>query len=111
MTPPRSAHRAARLRTLTGIESLTPGCLTYDGVEYQCAVSLEGEGYEMSDLGQKLSQRLRACIRKTRLPAVPVRGKMVHYEGRAYEIELVSGHHAEIPDWEITAFRVPGADT
>jgi len=95
---------------MTALESLTPGCLTYDGVEYQCAVSLEGEGYEMSDLGQKLSQRLRACIRKIRLSTAPVRGKMVLYEGRAYEIELVSGHHAELPDWELTAFRVPGAD-
>lgn len=111
MTPSSSAYRAARNRVMTAIESLTPGCITYDGVEYQCAVSLEGEGYEMSDLGQKLSQRLRACVRKTRLAAVPVRGKMVLYEGRAYEIELVAGHHAELPDWEITAFRVPGADT
>ena len=36
---------------------------------------------------------------------------MVHYDGRAYEIELVNGDHLELPDWEITAFRVPGADT
>lgn len=111
MTPSFKAYVAARARVMTAIESLTPGCLTYDGQEYQCAVSLEGESYEMSDLGQKLSQRLRACIPKARLPGEPVRGKMVLYEGRAYEIELVSGHHAELPDWEITAFRVPGADT
>ena len=110
MTPPRCAHYAARLRTLAGIESLTYGIITYDGEQYECAVSLEGEGYELSDLGQKLQQRLRACIRKTCLTTEPVRGKMVIYEGRAYEIELVAGQHGEIPDWEVTAFRVPGAD-
>ena len=110
MTPSRAVHYAARLRTLTGVEALTYGVITYDGAEYECAVSLEGEGYEISDMGQRLQQRLRACIRKTALETEPVRGKMVVYDGRAYEIELVGGQSSEIPDYEITAFRVPGGD-
>lgn len=110
MTPSRAVHYAARLRTLAGVEALTYGVITYDGSEYECSVSLEGEGYEISDMGQRLQQRLRACIRKTLLETEPVRGKMVVYDGRAYEIELVAGQHAEVPDWEVTAFRVPGAD-
>lgn len=110
MTPSRAVHYAARLRTLAGVEALTYGLLTYDGVEYECAVSLEGEGYEITDQGQRLQQRLRACIRKTDLATEPVRGKMVIYENRAYEIELVAGQHVGLPDWEVTAFRVPGGD-
>jgi len=110
MTPPRSAHYAARLRTVAGVEALTYGLLTYDGDEYECAVSLEAEGYEYTDRGKNKTQRLRANIRKTLLPTKPVDGKMVIYEGRAYEIELVNGDHIEIPDWEVTAFRVPGGD-
>ena len=111
MTPSRAVHYAARLRTLTGVEALTYGVITYLGTEYECAVSLEGEGYEISDQGQRLQQRLRACIRKTCLETEPVRGKMVTYEGRAYEIELVGGQHLGLPDWEVTAFRVPGGDS
>jgi hypothetical protein len=60
--------------------------------------------------GKNKTQRLRACIRKTLLVTKPVDGKMVYYEGRAYEIELVNGDSLELPDWEVTAFRVPGGD-
>jgi hypothetical protein len=35
---------------------------------------------------------------------------MVYFEMMAFEIELVAGDGEGIPDWEITAFRVPGAD-
>jgi hypothetical protein len=110
MTPPRSAHYAARLRTLAGVCSLIYGEVEYDGQWYAGAVSLEAEGYEYTDRGKNKTQRIRASIPKALLATKPVDGRMIHYEGRAYEIELVNGDHSEIPDWEITAFRVPGAD-
>ena len=110
MTPPRSAHYAARLRTLAGVEAMTWGEITYDGVIYDAAVSLEAEGYEYTDRGKNKTQRIRASIRKSLLATKPLDGKIIHYDGRAYEIELVNGDHLELPDWEVTAFRVPGAD-
>jgi hypothetical protein len=110
MIPPRSAFLAARSRTVTAVTGMNYGALTYDSVEYEAAISIDGEGYELGDMGTKVVQRLRASIRKCLLDARPVRGKMVFCEGLAFEIELVAGDGEGIPDWEITAFRVPGAD-
>lgn len=86
------------------------GLITYLENEYEAAVSVDGEGYELGDLGTKVTQRLRASIKKHLLADRPVRGKMVYFEGLAFEIELIAGDGEGIPDWEITAFRVPGAD-
>lgn len=117
MTPPRSAFLAARRRTVAAVRAMNHGWLTYEGVEYACGVSEDGEGYELGDLGTRITQRLRASILKTLLPSRPERGKMVYLRvpseeiaGKAYEIELVAGDGEGIPDWEITAVRVPGAD-
>ena len=110
MTPPRSAFLAARSRTVCGVTALNFGLITYLERAYQAAVSVDGEGYELGDLGTKVTQRLRASIQKCLMPERPVRGKMVYFEMMAFEIELVAGDGEGIPDWEITAFRVPGAD-
>jgi hypothetical protein len=110
MTPPRSAFKAARGRTVTAVTAMNYGLITYLENDYEAAVSVDGEGYELGDLGTKVVQRLRAAVRKCLMVDRPVRGKMIHFEGLAFEIELVAGDGEGIPDWEITAFRVPGAD-
>jgi hypothetical protein len=110
MTPSRHAFDAARLRTAIGVTALAWGVLTYDGQEYEASVVLDGETFESGDLGRKRVQRLTASIRKTAMLDRPVDGKMVIYEGRAYEIARVDGDHTGLPDWEIEAFRVPGGD-
>jgi len=110
MTPPRAAYDAARARTLTACTALAYGLITYDDIIYEAAVSLDGEGYNLTDMGQRIEQRLRFTIAKCLLADRPRRGATVYYEERAYEIELVGGDHAGDAGWSATAFRTPGAD-
>ena len=110
MTPPPSAHNAARARTLAAARSLRYGIVTYDAIDYCCAVAVEGEGYELTDAGQNKVQRLRASIEKCLLAERPRTGATVLYEGRAYEIELVGGDNVGDPHWSVTAIRTPGGD-
>jgi hypothetical protein len=110
MTPPRSAYRAARERTLIAVTAMAEGLVEIGGVEYRAAVSLDSEGYDQTDQGTRVVQRLRASVAKALLLDRPRRGMQVRCGGRGYEVELVSGDDPADPHWGVVAFRTPGAD-
>lgn len=110
MFPPPSAHRAARHRTLAAITSLRHGQVQIGGDWYEAAVSPEGEGYDLTDQGQRVTQRIRVAIAKRILLDRPRRGQVLRYDGAAYEVELVSGDAVGDPHWGVVAFRTPGVE-
>lgn len=110
MNPPRAAYDAARRRTLSAVTALRYGVVTYDDVTYEAAVSVEGEGYDILDQGHRSTQRIKVTIAKRLLHTRPRKGATILHEGKAYEIDLVSGDNEGDPGWSFTAFRTPGAD-
>ena len=110
MNPPRSAYDAARRRTMEATKSLRWGIVSYNGADYCCAVSLDNEGYEITDRGPNVTHRIRVTFAKRELPTRPVKGKSVTYLGMVFEIELIGGDMDGDPGWVVSAFRTPGAE-
>lgn len=110
MNPPPSALAAARARTLSAVTALREGWVEFRGGEYRAAVSLEGERYELTDSGQRTVQRATVQFAKLDLDERPRRGELLRVDGRAYEVELVSGDNEGDPHWGVVAIRVPGGD-
>jgi hypothetical protein len=108
MNPPRSAYDAARARTLRADMALRPGVVTYDGADYCCAVSVEGEGYDLTDMGQRSTQRISVSFSKCDLRERPRRGAVLVYAGMRWEVELVGGDSEGDPQWSVTGLRLPG---
>ena len=110
MNPPRSVYDAARRRTMEATQALRHGVVSYNGSDYTCAVSLDNEGYEITDRGQNVTHRIRVTFSKRELPVRPVKGKSVTYLGMVFEIELIGGDMEGDPGWVVSAFRTPGAE-
>lgn len=109
MSPSPAAYNAARARALRAVTALRYGVIVYDGVEYEAAVVIEGEGYDLTDSGQRTVSRLRCTIAKCLLDRPRIGAKVLH-EDLAYEIETVGGDHVGDAGWTVVAFRTPGAD-
>lgn len=108
--PPRSVYDAARARTFESARALRWGPVIYGGNVYDCAVSLDGEGYEMGEMGPKTVQRIKVSFSKRELPTRPTKGAKVLHAGMAFEIDLVGGDMEGDPSWSVTGFRIRGAD-
>lgn len=109
--PPRAVYDAARKRTFESARALRWGEVIYGGNVYQCAVSLDGEGYEIAEMGARTVQRIKVSFSKLALPTRPSKGAKLFYEGMAFEIDLVGGDMEGDPSWSVTGFRIRGADS
>lgn len=108
--PPRSVYDAARSRTFESARALRWGRVTIGTMVYDAAVSLDGEGYELTEMGAKTVQRIKASFSKREMPTRPAKGAKMLYEGMAFEIDLVGGDMPGDPSWSVTGFRIRGAD-
>ena len=85
---------------------MTGGIITMAGLDYEAALHLGPETWELSDRGPRLVQRMRAMIRKCDLPDRPTRDTVMTVGDLSFRITDIRGDHDLASDWDVQGMRL-----
>lgn len=106
MNPPRAFFRAARARLGQAVKALTEATVEINGIPYAGALHLAPEGWELSERGPRLVQRMRVQIAKRELTTRPTRDQVVKTGGFTFRVTEITGDHPDCSEWDIQGMRV-----